>query len=161
MTDQDDIEACLTTFERIMMAFELARERWTYMLVPQLTGKAQKTFVAMDVDAVGNYDDLKKVILCRYNINEEAYRQHFHTAEKHSDKTYRELVVRMLDLARKWNRECTTKEDVLEALTTEQLLNVLPEKMHVWLRERKPRTCAEAGELADDYVPYGREIRSL
>ena len=40
---------------------------------------------------------------------------------------------------------------VIEAVTTEQLLNGMLGELNMWVRERKPRTSALAGELADDY----------
>ena len=41
LTEKDDIEAYLVTFERIMEAYKVEKDRWTYHLVPQLTGRAQ------------------------------------------------------------------------------------------------------------------------
>ena len=41
LTDEDDIESYLMTFERIMAANEVSRERWSFQLAPQLIGKAQ------------------------------------------------------------------------------------------------------------------------
>ena len=43
LTDRDNIQAFLTTFERMMAVFGIDRGRWSYML---LTGKAQKAFMA-------------------------------------------------------------------------------------------------------------------
>ena len=40
-SESDDIEAYLTTFGRMMGAYEIAKERWPFNLAPQLTGKAQ------------------------------------------------------------------------------------------------------------------------
>ena len=37
-------------------------------------------------------------------------------------------------------------------MVKEQLLNMLPEDVRVWVQERKPKTSAEAGELAEDYM---------
>ena len=34
----------------------------------------------------------------------------------------------------------------------EQLLDSVPVELRIWVRERKPRTVAEAGRLADDYA---------
>ena len=45
LTEQDDIEAYLVTFERIMQAYKIPREQWTYYLAPQLTGKAQQVLL--------------------------------------------------------------------------------------------------------------------
>ena len=36
LTDSDDIEAYLTTFERTMNAFKITKEQWVYKLAPQL-----------------------------------------------------------------------------------------------------------------------------
>ena len=37
-------------------------------------------------------------------------------------------------------------------MTAEQVLNVLPCDVQVWVRERKPRTSEEVGQLAEDYL---------
>ena len=74
LTEQDDIEAYLTTFERIMVAYEVPKERWTFKLAPQLVGKAQQAYAAMSPDEAQDYDQLKEAILLRYNINEEILR---------------------------------------------------------------------------------------
>ena len=39
LSEQDDIESYLTTFERIMRAYEVKEERWVVKLAPQLTGR--------------------------------------------------------------------------------------------------------------------------
>ena len=38
LTEADDIEAYLTTFERVMGAYSMAKEWWLFQLAPQLTG---------------------------------------------------------------------------------------------------------------------------
>ena len=40
LTDAEDIEAFLTTFERLMTVYGLAEDRWAIKLAPQLTGRA-------------------------------------------------------------------------------------------------------------------------
>ena len=42
LTDANDVEAYLTTFERQMVAYEVPRRQWTFKLAPQLSGKAQQ-----------------------------------------------------------------------------------------------------------------------
>ena len=75
LTEGDNVEAYLTTFERTMTAYRVEQNWWSYMLAPQLTGKAQKEFSAMAVERAGDYSALKEAILLRYDITEEAYRQ--------------------------------------------------------------------------------------
>ena len=54
LSEKNDIEAYLVTFERIMAAHEITRDQWLYRLAPQLTGKAQLAFAAVSpTDARG------------------------------------------------------------------------------------------------------------
>ena len=75
LTESDDIEAYLTTFERLMRSYDVPPARWTHKLVPQLIGKAQQAYVAMSPREAGDYDKLKQAILRCYDINEESYRR--------------------------------------------------------------------------------------
>ena len=79
LADTDDIEAYLTTFERMMEVYAVEKARWAFLLAPQLTGKAQQAYAAMAGDVANNYDQVKEAILKRYNISEESYRMRFRT----------------------------------------------------------------------------------
>ena len=65
LMEEDDIEAYLTTFERMMRAYEVKRERWAYKLAPQLSGRAQQAYAAMSAADAGNYEKMKLAILRR------------------------------------------------------------------------------------------------
>ena len=99
----------------------------------------------------GSYDKIKTAILQRYDINEEAYRRRFRSASRKEGESNRELAIRMMDWQGKWLRECKTIEDVEEAVGKEQFLNSLPKEKRLWVVEKKPKSCVEAGELADEY----------
>ena len=68
LTDSDDIEAYLTTFERQMQVYEIEKERWAFKLAPQLSGRAQQAYASMDAKDSSDYDKLKEAILKRYDI---------------------------------------------------------------------------------------------
>ena len=114
LTEKDDIEAYLVTFERIMAAHRVEKDCWSQYLAPQLTGRAQLAFAALPVDDSGDYDAIKLAILQRYDITEEAYRRRFRQATRGSGETNRELAVRLMDLLGKWLKECTSLEEVRE-----------------------------------------------
>lgn len=122
-------------------------------MAPLLTAKAQAAYACMDVEKIGDYDELKAAILRRYDINEETYRQRFRSYRKQADESYGELSIRLKDLFYKWVQPKTrTKEEVSEAMILEQLLDIMPPELKVWMRERKPRSLKEASEMADNYV---------
>ena len=42
LTDSEDIEVFLTTFERMMQVYGVSEDRWAFKLAPQLIGRAQQ-----------------------------------------------------------------------------------------------------------------------
>ena len=154
LTEGDDIEAYLTTFERVMTAYEVPKARWSFKLASQLVGKAQQAYAALGVDEASDYEQLKQAVLRRYDINEESHRRRFRTASKKDGETNRELVTRLDDFATKWLQGCCTIQD---RVVLEQLLNLLPENVRIWVMEQKPKSSEEAGKLADDYAQARRQ----
>ena len=142
LSEDDDIESYLTTFECMMEANEVDKARWASNLHPSsaLGPKEAKTYAVV-----------KAAILRCYYINEETYKR-FRDLQMKSGETLQELVTHLTDIATKWLRDCTSMEEVHDALIKEQLLETLSKDVHVWMTERKPKTSAEAGQLAEDYL---------
>ena len=113
----------------------------------------------MNTTDAADYRKVKEAILRRCDINEETYRQRFRSGQKKAGEAYGELAVRLHDLASKCLAGCGTVEEVLERLVVEQLVNTMPTEIRVWVAERKPRTGAEAGRPADDYLQARRHVR--
>ena len=80
LTEADDIESYLTTFERMMRMGDIAEETWTLQLAPQLTRKVQQAYAAMSMEDAAVYRNVKEAILRRYDISPETYRQQFRDA---------------------------------------------------------------------------------
>ncbi len=161
LTESEDIEAFLTTFERMMRVYEVREDRWAFKLAPQLTGRAQQAYAALNADDSAKYKEVKAAILRRYDINEETYRQRFRTARRKEGEAYVELAIRLEDLLKKWMAECETVEAVAQKVAIEQLLNTMPADLRIWVGERKPKTSSEAGRLADDYLQARRRESGL
>ena len=76
LTNGEDIESFFTVFERIMAVQEIPEERWSLIIAPQLTGKAQQAYAVMNATKAADYRVLKETILQRYDIiNCKAYQQ--------------------------------------------------------------------------------------
>ena len=152
LSEKDDIEAYLVTFERIMTAQKVDKGRWSQFLTPQLTGRAQLAFAALPSESAADYDAIKAAVLARYDINEEAYRKRFRSSSRSDGETNREVAVRLMDLLQKWTKTCKTVDDVQQFIGKEQFLETLsnPEQK-LWVMEKKPKTSIAAGELADEY----------
>ena len=155
LSESDDIEHFLTTFERLAQAYNWPPDIWVLNLAPLLTGKAQSAYASMDKERAREYQPVKEAILKRYDINEETYRQRFRKTVKKEEESYAELGVRLTDMFNKWtgaDKETRTKKEISEIIVMEQLTECMPTGLRIWLKERKPKTIEEVGEMADDYV---------
>ncbi|KAL2077928.1 hypothetical protein ACEWY4_025613 [Coilia grayii] len=158
--EDEDIEHYLTTFERLAVASQWPREAWALYLVPLLKGKARAAYVAMNVEDSQDYDRVKQAILRKYEISEETYRQRFRSDTILEGETAKELHARLKDLAEKWlDPGRRTKEDICDLIVLEQFLSMLSHELQVWVRERTPRTAAEAADLVETFVA-ARQSRS-
>ena len=127
------------------------RTRWAFKLAPQLTGRAQQAYAALDPSNAECYNMVKVAILRCYNINDETYCQRFRTLKFKAGKTPTEIAMRLTDLAGRWLKHCHTVEEVKDTVVKEQLLITFPEDVRMWVKERKPKTTGEAAQLAEDY----------
>ena len=126
------------------MSKKLEQQHWAFKLAPYLTGKAQEAYAALSSEEASDYTKLKEAIL--HNV--DSYRQQFRPTFKKHNESYQELVIRLGHLVKKWLKDCTTVEAIQDQVVLEQLLNVLPKDMCIFVKERKPKSSVEA----DDYV---------
>ena len=138
-----------------MTVHEIRREKWAYKLAPELTGKAQRAFAAMDPANAGDYAQLKDAILLRYDINDETYRQRFQRAKRKDGETHHESATRLADSV-KSGQECGTVQEVRDLIVKYQLLNTLPTDLRIFVSERPPYICVRAQAI---HQPRGRAAR--
>ena len=152
LTENDDIKAYLKTFKRIMEAHEVNRERWSFKLAPQLTGKAQQAYAALPHDDAKSYEAVKVAILRRYNINEKTYRKQFRKLRPKEGESPQELMTRLQDLATRWTKDSASRDELLDLIVREQFLSILPEDVRVSVIERQPKNGEEASQFAENYL---------
>ncbi|XP_039904754.1 uncharacterized protein LOC120744423 [Simochromis diagramma] len=153
LTEADDIEHFLITFERMATAYRWQKPDWVFRLIPLLTGKARGAYVHMDIDDSLDYDKVKSAILSKYDINPETYRQRFRSLDVQPDESPRELYARLKELYGKWIQpKGKTIHDIGETIILEQFLRLLSPELQVWIREHNPGSAMEAARLADVFV---------
>ena len=56
LTENDNIKAYFTTFEQLMVVYEMKKNKWAFKLAPQLVGKAQQAYAGLSVTDASDYD---------------------------------------------------------------------------------------------------------
>ena len=146
----DDIEHFLATFERIAKQQGWSEEVWATQLAGLLTGKAMAAHASLNSESAVSYKDVKKAILHRYDVNEEAHRRRFRSDRKKPEESFKNWGDRLFDHFTRWTKE--QKMPVEELMVLDQFLAGVPEDLRVWLKERKPESLRQAMELADNYT---------
>lgn len=160
LTQQDDIEAYLSTFECVAEACQWPREEWVTRLAPALSGNSQQITSALGACDVKDYETLKEAILKTYNITAETWRQRFRQFCYPETKGPLEVCGQLRELCYRWLRpETHTKEQILELLILEQFLIILPKETQSWLRSQGPETCTQAVALLEGFLLNHQEAR--
>ncbi|XP_010856353.1 PREDICTED: zinc finger imprinted 2 [Bison bison bison] len=69
-----------------------------------------------------------------------------------------QAVSQIQELCWRWLQpEIHTKEQIMEQLVLEQFLNILPEKVQIWVRSKQPKSSKEAGDLVADLIQVCEE----
>ena len=150
LTQTDNVEHFLATFERIAVQQKWPKDVWATQVAGLLSGKALAAYAALTPEDAAVYDTVKGAILRRYEINEETYCQRFRIDRKKGEESYREYADRLGDHFTRW---VASQSIALEELVKlEQFITGVPEDLRIWLRERKPNSLRQAAALADDYA---------
>ncbi|KAH0630547.1 hypothetical protein JD844_013708 [Phrynosoma platyrhinos] len=127
---------------------------------PHLIGVAQLEY-GTHLDAT-NYGKGKEKALAGDAAKLEMRRQRFRMSSYQDTEGPQELCRQLQQLCRQWlNPDRNTKERMLELVTLEQFLAIVPADMRSWLWENGPMTCAKAVTLAEDFLQSQQEARDL
>ncbi|XP_048345160.1 zinc finger and SCAN domain-containing protein 31-like isoform X2 [Sphaerodactylus townsendi] len=149
----EDAKAFLASFEQVAEACQWPKEEWVSRLLPAFSGEAEQAFISVRDRDREDYGKVKAAILRGDAISRENIRQHFrHFCYQESDGprgTYSQLQ----ELCRQWLRvENHSKEQILELLILEQLLNILPPEIQSWVKASNPESCSQAVALAEEFL---------
>lgn len=152
--NERDPDVFFSLFESIADERDWPETDRTVMLQSVLVGKAQEAYTALSVDERKKYDSVKSAVLKAFELVPEAYRQRFRAWRKGERQTHVEVT---RELCNHFDRWCSTSNvksfsELREMMIIEQLKNIVPDQIAVYINENKPRTAAEAASLADDFV---------
>ncbi|KAL0153020.1 hypothetical protein M9458_051619 [Cirrhinus mrigala] len=149
---ESEVDSYFGAFERIAIALRWPKEVWSLLLQCRLIGKAQEVCSSFSVDDSLNYDKVKCAVLRAYELVPEAYRQKFRSHMKSANQTFVEYAREKGVLFDKWCQSSKTNNFEQLRVLIEDFKNSLPDKIVVYLNEKKVSTLAEAAVCADEFV---------
>lgn len=155
MRESEDIDDYFRIFEMTARAQSLPEGEWVGNLVPKLTEKAKSIYLEIPDPACQDYIESKAIIIKAYQLTADHYRYRFRTSEKKPDEDFVQWGNRTRRYLNRWMAvaEATgDAEKIIEQIMIERLLDAVSPELRSWLKEQKPKTAEELGNLANLHV---------
>lgn len=155
MRESEDIDDYFRIFEMTARAQSLPEGEWVGNLVPKLTEKAKSIYLEIPDPACQDYHESKASIIKAYQLTADHYRYRFRTSEKKPDEDFVQWGNRTRRYLSRWMAVAEAIGDadkIIEQVLMERLLDAVSPELRAWLKEQKPKTAEELGNLANLHV---------
>ena len=153
--ERDFMDSYLGRFERFAETQKWKREHWAMYLSALLKGRALDVYYRMPPEQAGDYDRLKDALQKRYLLSADGFKKRFRTAKPEAGETPSQFLTRIDNYLERWIElaKVTKSYERLKTLTVqEQYLSTCPKEMAMRLKEGKPKTITELGDVAENYI---------
>lgn len=154
MREKEDIDDYFRIFEMTAKAQLIPVEEWLGSLVSRLTEKAKDLYLEIQEVEAQDFYKSKEIILKAYQRTVDYYRYQFKHSEKGSNEDFVQWAHRTRRYLDRWMTvaKAETKNDVLEQVTMERMLEAVSPDLRVWLKEREIETVEKLATKANEYV---------
>ncbi|XP_073719441.1 uncharacterized protein [Misgurnus anguillicaudatus] len=138
MTREDDVETYLDIFEKTAQRERWPRADWANLILPLLTGEAQKACRDLTIHEATNYDVVKRAILAQYGLSLPAKAQRIHSWEYHATLPARAQVTSLTRMVRSWLEEGDGPPAV-ERVVIDRCIRGLPADAKKYVAQQGPQ----------------------
>ncbi|XP_078241009.1 uncharacterized protein LOC144586545 [Pogona vitticeps] len=144
-------EVFFSLVERAFVDFSVRETEKMTIMRSLISGSLAEVYAEMPEELLKDFAEFKKLVFARHGINAEQLRQRFRSLTKKPEQTFTQVGAQLVRLLEKWlSQEGTeTFQQLKDLIALEQFYSVLHGELKFQVRERKPRSVAEAAEIAD------------
>ncbi|CAM1304217.1 Uncharacterised protein r2_g1413 [Pycnogonum litorale] len=155
LDENDEIDAYLCRFENYAEACNWSEDSWSIRLSALLKGQALEVYHGIPKESAHNYAALRKMLLNRFQMTEEGYRQKFRRLRPRVHESFGQFVSRLNLALDRWiemSEVDSTVQGIKDLALKEQCLEVVSKDLKVFIQERQPKSLGEVIELAENYI---------
>ncbi|XP_075733676.1 uncharacterized protein LOC142775727 [Rhipicephalus microplus] len=149
-----DMAKYLVKFEHVCERNALEQSLWARNLLALLPGEVSDAITCLSREAFESYDEVKEVLLRRYKLSPEAFRQRFRYAKK-GNESHVDFAFRLKADLIEWLKGEGVYDDrdkVVECVALEQFYRCIEEDVKLWLQDKLGEVqLNKAAELAEEY----------
>ncbi|XP_078239148.1 uncharacterized protein LOC144585818 [Pogona vitticeps] len=144
-------EVFFSLVERAFVDFSVRETEKMTIMRSLISGSLAEVYSEMPQELMRDFAEFKKLVFARHGINAEQLRQRFRSLTKKPEQTFTQVGAQLVRLLEKWlSQEGTeTFQQLKDLIALEQFYSVLHGELKFQVRERKPKSVAEAAEIAD------------
>ncbi|XP_062612822.1 uncharacterized protein LOC134274563 [Saccostrea cucullata] len=152
---KDNIDAYIQRFERYAISQQWQRQNWGAHLSALLKGKALDVFARLPPDSALDFDELKKALMKRFDMTEDAFRKKFRSSKPDGSETFIQFSTRLESYMERWmelSKTVKTYEGLKDLMLREQFILCCNKELSLFLKERIPPSIQDMARYADQYV---------
>ncbi|GFV86659.1 retrovirus-related Pol polyprotein from transposon 297 [Trichonephila clavipes] len=152
---EDEMGLYLTIFERQAKFLNIPEKTWTAYLIGSLPPDIAQLIAREDEDDAQNHEKVKEMLLKRFRVTGDRFRQYFSQQKKNPDSTWRDFYFILSSYFEGWIKELKiTMFDQLKSLIISDQIkrktpaNIKEHFLDIWADLNDP---LELGEKLDEY----------
>ncbi|GFT42437.1 retrovirus-related Pol polyprotein from transposon 297 [Trichonephila clavipes] len=125
---EDEMGLYLTIFERQAKFLNIPEKTWTAYLIGSLPPDIAQLIAREDEDDAQNYEKVKELLLKRFQVTGDRFRQYFSQQKKNPDSTWRDFYFELSSYFKGWIKELkiTTFDQLKSLITADQIKRKTP-----------------------------------
>ncbi|GFU38110.1 retrovirus-related Pol polyprotein from transposon 297 [Trichonephila clavipes] len=157
---EDEMGLYLTIFERQAKFLNIPEKTWTAYLIGSLPPDIAQLIAREDEDDAQNYEKVKEMLLKRFRVTGDRFRQYFSQQKKIPDSTWRDFYFELSSYFEGWIKELklTTFDQLKSLIIADQIkrktpANIKEHFLDIWADLNDPLELAEKLDAYDNLRP--------